>query len=240
MAKTELTRKIEASLSSWSTTKLGGVKLNAMRKGFCAIEVPVECGSVKGGLVDFIRVDECLLNEREAGGCSFAAYRQCDEKGYAATVKEFADEAGCPKDTSDYKFRLFPCEKEDCRHYYKGTTADNDILVTCVEIKISVSDFASKHGHNFVGNCNYYAMPTDLYAKVKDRVPEGIGVLLYMSNGLIRKKVECEYHELSDTTQKWLVLSTIKRQIKQADMRSKEKCVRCKKEKNMRAKVMSY
>ena len=108
MAKTELTRKIEASLSSWSTTKLGGVKLNAMRKGFCAIEVPVECGSVKGGLVDFIRVDECLLNEREAGGCSFAAYRQCDEKGYAATVKEFADELA------------IDAKKDHCRHCDEG------------------------------------------------------------------------------------------------------------------------
>lgn len=57
--------------------------------------------------------------------------------------------------------------------------ATNGVLITCVEIKITKSDFKSKHGHNFCGNCNYYAMPKELYPEVKDLIPEGVGVLLF-------------------------------------------------------------
>ena len=89
-----------------------------------------------------------------------------------------------------------------------------DAVITCVEIKISVSDFHSAHGHNFVGHCNYYAMPTELYKKVKGEIPEDIGVLLYydgMSTCGIRKAKECKPQILSESTQKWLILSVAKR-----------------------------
>ena len=46
----------------------------------------------------------------------------------------------------------------------------------CYEIKISVSDFHSENGHNFIGNYNYYIMPSAVYEKVKDEIPKEIGV----------------------------------------------------------------
>lgn len=48
----------------------------------------------------------------------------------------------------------------------------------CYEIKSSVEDFQSKHGHNFIGDFNYYVMLENVYEKVKDDIPYGIGVLV--------------------------------------------------------------
>lgn len=55
---------------------------------------------------------------------------------------------------------------------------DREGKYTFVEIKVSVADFNSRSGHNFYGDKNYYAMPADLYEKVKDKIPKGIGVLV--------------------------------------------------------------
>lgn len=48
----------------------------------------------------------------------------------------------------------------------------------CYEIKSSVADFHSKNGHNFIGDYNYYVMPENVYEKVKDEIPWGIGILV--------------------------------------------------------------
>lgn len=56
----------------------------------------------------------------------------------------------------------------------------------CWEIKVSASDFRSQSAHTFVGHLNYYAMPPDLYPKVKDEVPDGIGVWV-LGEGYVRK-----------------------------------------------------
>lgn len=46
----------------------------------------------------------------------------------------------------------------------------------CYEIKSSVEDFHSNHGHNFIGDYNYYVMPHDVYEIVKYEIPYRIGV----------------------------------------------------------------
>ena len=94
-----------------------------------------------------------------------------------------------------------------------------------MEIKVSLSDFFSRHGHNFVGNANYYAVPAELYPQIRSRVPPGIGVLVYYSGPNffgIRKKIEAEYRELSGEKQKWLILSVAKRHNKYLKQRLKE------------------
>ena len=48
----------------------------------------------------------------------------------------------------------------------------------CYEIKSSVEDFQSKHGHNFIGDFNYYVMLENIYEKVKKDIPYEIGVLI--------------------------------------------------------------
>lgn len=55
-------------------------------------------------------------------------------------------------------------------------TMDFKDIFRCYEIKISKSDFHSEHGHNFVGNYNYYVMPKELFEEVKEEISKEIGV----------------------------------------------------------------
>lgn len=48
----------------------------------------------------------------------------------------------------------------------------------CYEVKSSVEDFHSKNGHNFIGDFNYYVMPEEVYEKVNDEIPYGVGVFV--------------------------------------------------------------
>ena len=46
------------------------------------------------------------------------------------------------------------------------------------EVKSSVDDFHSKYGHNFIADYNYYVMPQDVYEKIKQEIPQYVGVLM--------------------------------------------------------------
>ena len=46
----------------------------------------------------------------------------------------------------------------------------------CYEVKSSVEDFHSKNGHNFIGDYNYYVMPSEVYQKVSAEIPFNVGV----------------------------------------------------------------
>lgn len=211
MAKTQLTRDIEAALHAWHPTGYGGYRVDSFRRGFDALEVPVECGSVKSGLVDFVRVQECFTFEAKFGTCQLASLIETDTD---ASIRQKAKAANCVKDVSSPEFCGEHCSERWCHFHKTNHLYTLDTVITCVEIKISVSDFHSAHGHNFVGNCNYYAMPTELYKKVKGEIPEDIGVLLYYdgeSTCGIRKTRECKPRILTEETQKWLIMSVAKR-----------------------------
>lgn len=60
----------------------------------------------------------------------------------------------------------------------------------CFEIKVSVSDFHSKAKKTFVGNKNYYAMPKELYEKVKNEIPKEIGC--YILEPIYK---DCSYYQ---------------------------------------------
>lgn len=179
MAKTLLTQKIESALKVWHPANYGGYRVDSFRQGFDALEVPVECGSIKSGLVDFVRVQECFTSETKCGTCKLSMYRDEDRDLVMPSVRQWTQEVSCPKDIANWSFRNEPCTERFCRLYKTKHTYTIDTVITCVEIKVSVSNFHSDHGHNFVGHCNYYAMPLALYKKVKDEIPDGIGVLLY-------------------------------------------------------------
>jgi len=73
---------------------------------------------------------------------------------------------------------------------------DTRSCIRAFEIKVTKSDFHSKHGHNFVGNLNYYVMPLKLYKEVKDEIPDDIGVICPKNGQLYivksAKKVQLE------------------------------------------------
>lgn len=56
----------------------------------------------------------------------------------------------------------------------------------CYEIKSSVEDFKSKHGHNFIGDYNYYVMPEEVYTAVALDIPWHVGV--YVPNEFSLRK----------------------------------------------------
>lgn len=55
----------------------------------------------------------------------------------------------------------------------------------CYEIKSSVEDFKSKHGHNFIGDFNYYVMEESLFREIENLIPYNVGVLALTVRGLI-------------------------------------------------------
>lgn len=61
---------------------------------------------------------------------------------------------------------------------------DTQDIWRCYEIKISESDFHSKCNNTFIGNYNYYVMTFELYQKVKNEIPDNIGVLIKEFNTL--------------------------------------------------------
>lgn len=61
---------------------------------------------------------------------------------------------------------------------------DTQDVWRCYEIKVSESDFYSKCNNTFVGNYNYYVMTFELYNKVKNEIPEDVGVLIQSFNTL--------------------------------------------------------
>lgn len=62
-------------------------------------------------------------------------------------------------------------------------TYDTKGDIKCFELKVSVSDFHSKHHNTFVGHLNYYVLTKDVYNKVKSEIPPGIGVYLLSQHG---------------------------------------------------------
>ena len=58
----------------------------------------------------------------------------------------------------------------------------------CYEIKSSTEDFHSKNGHNFIGDYNYYVMPTEVYQKISTEIPFGVGVYCLTGSSLTSVK----------------------------------------------------
>ena len=87
------------------------------------------------------------------------------------------------------EFRTFGCPEVTIGWYGRRRVdfmqTNTKGIIWCYEIKVSVSDFHSKHGHNFYGHYNYYVMTPELYEEVKDEIPDGVGVL-------VGKYLECK------------------------------------------------
>lgn len=56
--------------------------------------------------------------------------------------------------------------------------SDNYGNISCFELKVTKSDFHSDAKLSFVGHMNYYVMPRELYGKVKDQIPDFVGVFV--------------------------------------------------------------
>lgn len=59
---------------------------------------------------------------------------------------------------------------------------DTDGTYRGYEIKRNLQDFHSGASWSWICNYNYFVMPNDLYVKVKDKIPDGIGVWVCYEN----------------------------------------------------------
>jgi len=196
--KTYLTLEIENALRTYEANS------NKARGRNLAFEVPVVNGTPHGGLIDAVEITEYTTVTHRMPGC-----RWCTSKGI--TMGQFYA-ADCPR---GYEKARQDCDDENCYWCHNRTYEKDEVKIICYEIKVTAADFASKNGHNFVGNENYYVMPLELYTKVKDRVPEDIGVICYLSrtnyDSKLRRKKDAEFRIVSDEVKIGLIMSTFKR-----------------------------
>ena len=168
MAETELTKAIKRALRGYRPFM--NSKMRTIR---WAEEVDIGTG-----FVDFIRFEDYIVSENK--------FYKCNKYEEVKKIEDFNNPICKEKDTC--KACIY--KSSECTDRVLG------IATTCFEIKISKSDFKSKHGHNFVGNYNYYVIPKELFEKVKDLVPDEIGVILYGGHGSLRIKKECKFKEI--------------------------------------------
>ena len=77
-----------------------------------------------------------------------------------------------------------------------------------------MSDFKSKNGHNFHGNDNYYAVPIDIYPKIKDMVPPDIGIVCYYPDSCaVRTMKKCERKEIDAADLNYLLYNALKKWV---------------------------
>lgn len=221
MPKTALTRQIEQAILSWHPAKLGDITINSFRGEHTALEVVATCGTTSGGIVDAVRVSEYFGDIKSERVCRPSSWRrdglrmnlQCD-LGYDTT-------------------RPLPvfCDRTECRWNGVSQMGQAKVLLTCFEIKVTKSDFHSEHGHNFIGNLNYYAVPQEICKEIEAEIPEDIGILAYYNTPQykgLRTKRKPVFREMDEESQKWLILSVLKRIRDMDNKRYREQCAECK------------
>lgn len=196
-------------MSYWQPKKLGNLEIAYLRPNYMEFEVPVTHGCVQGGLVDCVWCVEGFTNSREYKHCSLPWY-----------IKNTSQPIEHPCTDFEKLNKIQECVDTslECPWRSKGINKDNEKRVICFEIKISLSDFKSKNGHNFVGNLNYYVIPKPLLKEVQNLVPEHIGIIVYMENSDRFSVVkECTYKSISEEDYSWFLLTCINKRMKQTD-----------------------
>lgn len=158
--ETALTRKIKRGLAHFRLDMPTG-----MRTPRYAEEVWTPTG-----IVDFIRFEDVRVNlERK---CKLIHHAEFPDDVSAAISPRFKlGECKTPE-------ACFP--NESCKNcVFRNDTYNIGRRVTCFEVKITLEDFKSQHGHNFHGHRNYYVVPKDLVHKIRDLVPTDIGIIAY-------------------------------------------------------------
>lgn len=205
MAKTDLTIEIEDAIKTWHPARIGEIKINKFRPEYTALEVPAAHGTNTGGVIDAVRISEYFGDMEYRNVCRLSKWRKDGIRSTGATcLRRFNPLGNLPEYCDETSCRFCSCEK-------RGSPM---ILLTCIEVKVTMNDFRSVHGHNFIGNMNYYAVPAELVKKIEPFVPVEIGILAYLHEGMykgIRTRRPASFLPMTDEQQKWLMLSAFKR-----------------------------
>ncbi len=99
------------------------------------------------------------------------------------------------------------------------------MMITCYEVKITLSDFKSPHGHNFHGNENYYCVPKELAPQIVDDIPDHVGILCYYKgpkgDGL-RMYKPALWQDVQEETKTMLLYNALKKWCDGAVFRNRE------------------
>lgn len=76
----------------------------------------------------------------------------------------------------------------------------------CYEIKSSVADFASKNGHNFIGDFNYYVMPEDVAGSIEGKIPWDVGIYITDAFGGLRLIKKAKRRDRNRPTSEMLLM----------------------------------
>jgi hypothetical protein len=94
------------------------------------------------------------------------------------------------------------------------TWEKNKNIWRCYEIKSSIQDFNSGHHITFVGHFNYYIMPKELYDKVKDKIPDYVGVYVQEGRWLVNvKKAKKQVPLVSDELFQYSLMKSLYRDV---------------------------
>ena len=177
MSKTKTTTNIENLLATYNPKKLGEVEVNYMRRKYVDFEVPVSHSHIENGIIDCVWLIEGYVNPRDTKKCSAPWY-------LLNGVNKLSKGKPCDYSEDDLKAmgtkKIFECNSNENCPYRSSITVKEEVrAIVCFEIKVSKQDFHSSHGHNFIGNLNYYVMPFELYKEIKNEIPNDIGVITY-------------------------------------------------------------
>jgi hypothetical protein len=161
--ETELTLEIKNKLLTYFPKSLSNIETNKFRPRFIGFEVPVEHGTVLNGIVDCLRIDEYFANTITAYTCGIKKEDYINPFPYKyVTPKEYIPKSCKINEDNISLYSNNTCQNESkCLFKLKSKKGNQAILFTAFEIKISYSDFKSKHGHNFCGNLNYYKIKAE-------------------------------------------------------------------------------
>lgn len=90
-------------------------------------------------------------------------------------------------------------------------TMDTKNIVRCYEVKSSVADFRSKAKWTFVGHYNYFVLDSDTWEKVKDEVPNHVGV--YVFGTCVKKPKKQQVSEEMLTTIRMSMIRSLSRDV---------------------------
>ena len=194
--ETELTKNIKLACHSFKP------QLNTQMR---TIRYADEVVCPNGGIVDVVRFEDYIM--RDESFCQKLNPEKLSEAD-RDIIEKMNISTGVCKNGEEFSFDIDRCK--GCVH--KKTNHILDMLVTCYEVKISVSDFKSKHGHNFFGNHNYYVVSSNIYDGIKDLVPDDIGIIVYYANtGNMRIKKQCKFKDINNETKVTLLYNALKK-----------------------------
>lgn len=216
MAKTKETRLIEEKLDNWRPNKLANFKPSYMRTQVGIHECTVTHGDTKSGIVDYVWIADGFANEKNTYKCAllsnikyvnpqFKCNRYPEEK--LKILKNCFTELGVDETVCNNCVMKYRAVERDIAHY-----------IICFEIKVTVNDFYSKNGHNFVGDLNYYVMLPKVYEAVKDDIPDNVGVIIanISKNDDVKFKIKKDgtLTVISEEDRNWFLQTALSRERK--------------------------